>query len=143
MPSIIPRVVGHRARVVLRPLGPVAQRLGDPDARLDGDPQGLRRRAVAEVSAPTARVAMPYLAALSASKAALSSLSSAVRLELAPWHIPVIVVEPGLAGTEIFAKAEAAAAARSPSPRCRTYPEPTRGWPGCSPRCQPGCASGR
>lgn len=66
---------------------------------------------VINVGAPTARVPMPYLPALSASKAALAALSDAVRMELAPWHIPVIVVVPGLADTQIFAKAETAAAA--------------------------------
>lgn len=64
---------------------------------------------VINISAPTARVAMPYLAALSGSKAALSAMSDALRLELAGWNIPVIVVEPGATDTRIFAKAEAAA----------------------------------
>ena len=64
---------------------------------------------VINISAPTARVALPYLAALSGSKAALSAMSDALRLELAGWNIPVIVVEPGATDTRIFAKAEAAA----------------------------------
>ena len=61
------------------------------------------------ISAPTARVPLPYLAALSGSKAALSAMSDALRLELSGWNIPVIVVEPGATDTRIFAKAEAAA----------------------------------
>jgi NAD(P)-dependent dehydrogenase (short-subunit alcohol dehydrogenase family) len=64
---------------------------------------------VINISAPTARVPLPYLAALSGSKAALSAMSDALRLELADWGIPVIVVEPGATDTRIFAKAEAAA----------------------------------
>jgi NAD(P)-dependent dehydrogenase (short-subunit alcohol dehydrogenase family) len=64
---------------------------------------------VINISAPTARVPMPFLAAMSASKAALSSLSSALRMELAAWGIPVTVVEPGSTDTQIFAKADAAA----------------------------------
>ena len=64
---------------------------------------------VINISAPTARVALPYLAALSGSKAALSAMSDALRLELAGWNIPVTVVEPGATDTRIFAKAEAAA----------------------------------
>jgi NAD(P)-dependent dehydrogenase (short-subunit alcohol dehydrogenase family) len=60
---------------------------------------------VVNVSAPTARVAMPFLGPLSASKAALESLSHAARLELAPWHIPVVIVVPGAMDTEIFARA--------------------------------------
>ncbi|WP_068058538.1 SDR family NAD(P)-dependent oxidoreductase [Nocardia xishanensis] len=53
-----------------------------------------------------ARTAMPYLGPISASKAALESLSKAARVELAPWGIPVTVVEPGAVETTIFAKAE-------------------------------------
>jgi NAD(P)-dependent dehydrogenase (short-subunit alcohol dehydrogenase family) len=62
---------------------------------------------VINVSAPTARVPMPHLAALSASKAALSAMSEALRGELAEWRIPVIVLEPSATDTRIFAKAEA------------------------------------
>lgn len=64
---------------------------------------------VVNVSAPTARVAMPFLAALSGSKAALDSFSAALRLELAAWRIPVVTVEPGTTETAIFDKAGAAA----------------------------------
>ena len=63
------------------------------------------------ISAPTARVPMPYVAALSGSKAALAAMSDALRLELADWNISVIVIEPGATDTRIFAKAEAAAKA--------------------------------
>ncbi len=63
------------------------------------------RGRIVNVSAPTGRIAMPLLGALSASKAALESLSNALRLELAPWNIPVVVVEPGSTETAIFAKA--------------------------------------
>jgi NAD(P)-dependent dehydrogenase (short-subunit alcohol dehydrogenase family) len=62
---------------------------------------------VVNISAPTARIALPFVAALSASKAGLVALSDALRLELAPWHIPVTVVEPGGTDTQIFAKAAA------------------------------------
>lgn len=61
------------------------------------------------ISAVAARVPMPFLAALPASKAALSALSDALRLELAAWDIPVTVIEPGSTDTQIFAKADAAA----------------------------------
>lgn len=61
---------------------------------------------VINISAPTARVAFPFLPALSASKAALSALSDALRLELAAWNIPVIEVSPGSTSTQIFAKAD-------------------------------------
>lgn len=66
---------------------------------------------VINVSALTARVPVPFLAPLAASKAALASLSDALRLELAAWRIPVCLIEPGSSDTQIFAKAEAAAQA--------------------------------
>jgi NAD(P)-dependent dehydrogenase (short-subunit alcohol dehydrogenase family) len=61
------------------------------------------------ISAPTARVAVPFAGAISASKAALESFSSAARVELAPWGIPVIIIEPSATDTKIFAKSAAAA----------------------------------
>ncbi|MFF0339485.1 SDR family NAD(P)-dependent oxidoreductase [Kribbella sp. NPDC004875] len=64
---------------------------------------------IVNVSAATGRVAMPLLGALSASKAGLEALSNALRLELAAWRIPVVVIEPGTTETEIFARARAAA----------------------------------
>jgi NAD(P)-dependent dehydrogenase (short-subunit alcohol dehydrogenase family) len=70
------------------------------------------RGRVVNISALTARVPPPFLAPLAASKAALVSLSEALRLELAAWRIPVCLIEPGAADTKIFAKAEAAAQAR-------------------------------
>lgn len=71
------------------------------------------------ISAPTARVAVPFAAPISASKAALESLSEALRLELAPWHIPVVLVVPGAVETAIFAKAgvTAQAAMEAAGPR--------------------------
>lgn len=67
------------------------------------------RGRVINISAQTARVPVPFLAPLVGSKAALSSMSDALRLELAAWAIPVCVIEPGATQTEIFAKAAAAA----------------------------------
>lgn len=74
---------------------------------------------VVNVSAPTGRVAMPFLGALSASKAALEAYTAALRLELAAWNMPVVVVEPGTTETDIFAKADTAAKAalRETDPR--------------------------
>ncbi|HEX2316105.1 MAG TPA: SDR family NAD(P)-dependent oxidoreductase, partial [Thermomonospora sp.] len=64
---------------------------------------------VINVSAASARTALPYLGPISASKAALESLSDALRVELAPWGVPVSVVRPGAVATGIFGKAETAA----------------------------------
>jgi NAD(P)-dependent dehydrogenase (short-subunit alcohol dehydrogenase family) len=66
---------------------------------------------IVNISAASARVALPFLGPLSASKAALESLSDAARIELAPWGIPVVVVQPGALETEIFTKASTAAQA--------------------------------
>lgn len=60
------------------------------------------------ITASTARVPGPFFGPISASKAALQALSDALRLELAHWNIPVVVLEPGALATEIFSKAEAA-----------------------------------
>jgi NAD(P)-dependent dehydrogenase (short-subunit alcohol dehydrogenase family) len=64
---------------------------------------------VVNVSAPTARRAVPHLGPISASKAALESLSAALRVELAPWGVDVVIVEPTAASTPVFSKADAAA----------------------------------
>lgn len=66
---------------------------------------------VINIGAPTARIAVPFMAPIGASKAALASLSDALRLELAAAGIPVSVVTPGGTDTQIFAKADAAAQA--------------------------------
>jgi NAD(P)-dependent dehydrogenase (short-subunit alcohol dehydrogenase family) len=46
---------------------------------------------------------------ISASKAALASLSVALRTELAAWDIPVVLVEPDGSDTPIWEKTDAAA----------------------------------
>ncbi|MBL7488530.1 SDR family NAD(P)-dependent oxidoreductase [Frankia sp. AgB1.9] len=63
---------------------------------------------IVNIIAPTARVPVPFLAPIGASKAALASLSDALRGELATWGIPVCVVDPGGTDTPIFARAAAA-----------------------------------
>lgn len=47
----------------------------------------------------------PFTAAYCASKAALEMLSDALRLELKPWGIPVVVVRPGAFDTDIRSRA--------------------------------------
>ncbi len=69
------------------------------------------RGRIVNVSAPSAWVPLPFLAPIGASKAALESLSTALRTELAVWKIPVVLVEPGATRTLIFDKARAAARA--------------------------------
>jgi NAD(P)-dependent dehydrogenase (short-subunit alcohol dehydrogenase family) len=64
---------------------------------------------IVNVSAVTAQTPMPYLGAISASKAALEALSDALRVEVSPWGINVTIVQPAAAATGIFDKAAAAA----------------------------------
>ena len=63
---------------------------------------------IVNISAPTARVPVPFMAPIGASKAALASFSDSLRVELGAWDIPVVVIEPGGTDTAIFAKADAA-----------------------------------
>ncbi|GAB0103746.1 SDR family NAD(P)-dependent oxidoreductase [Nocardia sp. JMUB6875] len=66
---------------------------------------------IVNVSAASARVGFPFLGPIGASKAALESYSESLRVELAPWRIPVSIVQLGAMRTEIFAKSAAAAEA--------------------------------
>jgi NAD(P)-dependent dehydrogenase (short-subunit alcohol dehydrogenase family) len=63
---------------------------------------------IINISAPTARVPVPFMAPLGGSKAALASFSDSLRVELGAWGIPVVVIEPGGTDTTIFARAESA-----------------------------------
>jgi NAD(P)-dependent dehydrogenase (short-subunit alcohol dehydrogenase family) len=56
------------------------------------------------------RIAGPLLGAYHASKFALVGLTDSLRAELAPWHIPVILVEPGAVATPIWTRGLANAA---------------------------------
>lgn len=67
------------------------------------------RTRLINVSAPTARRALPHLGAISASKAALESLSAALRVELAEWGCEVVIVEPTATATKVFQTASGAA----------------------------------
>jgi NAD(P)-dependent dehydrogenase (short-subunit alcohol dehydrogenase family) len=84
------------------------------------------RGRIINISAASAITAVPFLAAISASKAALESLSDAARIELAPWGVPVVLVQPGATDTTIFAKAASAAKASlldAPPDRLALYSE--------------------
>jgi NAD(P)-dependent dehydrogenase (short-subunit alcohol dehydrogenase family) len=50
------------------------------------------------------RCATPYVGAYAASKFAVEALTDALRLELKPWGIEVVVLEPGAIATPIWAK---------------------------------------
>ena len=53
------------------------------------------------VSSANGRLSVPGVSAYSASKFALSGFADAMRLELEPWGIRTILVEPGALATDI------------------------------------------
>jgi NAD(P)-dependent dehydrogenase (short-subunit alcohol dehydrogenase family) len=64
---------------------------------------------IVNVSSISGRVAAPLLGPYAASKFALEALSDALRLELRPWGLAVVLIEPGPIATPIWAKGKAAA----------------------------------
>jgi NAD(P)-dependent dehydrogenase (short-subunit alcohol dehydrogenase family) len=63
------------------------------------------RGRVVNISGGAARTALPFLGPISASKAAVESLSDALRMELKPQGIAVSIVVPGLLDTALHDKA--------------------------------------
>ncbi|MFP4172399.1 MAG: SDR family oxidoreductase [Candidatus Hydrogenedentota bacterium] len=59
---------------------------------------------IVNISSLTARVSAPFSGAYSASKCALESVSAAMRMELKPWGIDVICIEPGSVATPLWTK---------------------------------------
>jgi NAD(P)-dependent dehydrogenase (short-subunit alcohol dehydrogenase family) len=57
------------------------------------------------VSSMSGRLATPFMRAYSASKFALEALADALRIEMRPWGIKVILVEPGSTDTDLWRKA--------------------------------------
>jgi NAD(P)-dependent dehydrogenase (short-subunit alcohol dehydrogenase family) len=53
-----------------------------------------------------ARFTPPFVGPLAASKSALATIGEALRQELAPWDIRVVVVEPANIRTEAVSKLE-------------------------------------
>ncbi|MDX1522432.1 MAG: SDR family oxidoreductase [Anaerolineae bacterium] len=70
------------------------------------------RGRVVNMSSIAGRAGNPFLGPYSASKFALEALSDALRVELHPWGIDVIVIEPGEIATPIWQKSLAAAEKR-------------------------------
>lgn len=56
------------------------------------------------------RLASPFIAPYSASKFAMEALTDALRIELRPWKVDVMIVEPGSIATSIWDKAKATTA---------------------------------
>lgn len=62
---------------------------------------------IVNIGSVASKVALPYFAALSASKFALEALTDSLRMELTPWGIEVISILPGPINTEVSEKVEA------------------------------------
>jgi NAD(P)-dependent dehydrogenase (short-subunit alcohol dehydrogenase family) len=79
------------------------------------------RGRVVFVSSLSGRIATPMFGPYNASKFALEGLADALRLELAPWRIRVVLIEPAQTDTDVWrtadAEAEAAVATLSPEHR--------------------------
>jgi NAD(P)-dependent dehydrogenase (short-subunit alcohol dehydrogenase family) len=64
----------------------------------------MARGRIVNVSSISGRIASPFLSPYSCSKFALESISDSLRVELRPWDIAVVVVEPGSIATPIWEK---------------------------------------
>jgi NAD(P)-dependent dehydrogenase (short-subunit alcohol dehydrogenase family) len=54
------------------------------------------------ISSVAGRSSLPFTGAYAASKFALEAAADALRVELAPWRIPVVLIEPGVIETPIW-----------------------------------------
>lgn len=59
---------------------------------------------VINISSDNGKVAVPFLGPYSASKFALEAITDALRVELQPWGIEVVIIEPGTVTTPIWDK---------------------------------------
>jgi NAD(P)-dependent dehydrogenase (short-subunit alcohol dehydrogenase family) len=64
------------------------------------------RGRVVFISSVNGRLSMPMLGAYSASKFALEAAADAMRMELRPAHVPVIIIEPAQTDTDMWRKAD-------------------------------------
>ena len=90
-----------------------------------------RRGTIINISSTAGRVAAPFAGAYAASKFAVEAMSDALRLELSPFGLHVILIEPGPIRTG-FKDAALAVAARDPaSPYAsllRGFEQGRKGW---------------
>jgi NAD(P)-dependent dehydrogenase (short-subunit alcohol dehydrogenase family) len=64
------------------------------------------------------RSALPFLGAYAMSKFALEAMADSLRVELRPWGIHVVLVEPGTIATPIWTKPQPAVENLPPSSKC-------------------------
>jgi NAD(P)-dependent dehydrogenase (short-subunit alcohol dehydrogenase family) len=90
-----------------------------------------RRGTIVNISSVAGRMSAPFSGAYAASKFALEALSDALRSELAPFGIHVILVEPGPIRTAFSETARATSPAGAGSPYAgfiRRFEENRKGW---------------
>jgi NAD(P)-dependent dehydrogenase (short-subunit alcohol dehydrogenase family) len=73
-----------------------------------------RRGRIVIMGSISGRSALPFLGAYAMSKFALEAMADALRVELAPWGIHVVIVEPVTIATPIWTKPQRVAAELSP-----------------------------
>lgn len=71
--------------------------------------QSQRPATIVNISSVSGRIALPGIGAYAASKFALEALSDSLRVELRPWGIRMVLVEPGTIATPIWRKTISAA----------------------------------
>jgi NAD(P)-dependent dehydrogenase (short-subunit alcohol dehydrogenase family) len=57
------------------------------------------------IGSVSGRVSTPFMGAYTASKFALEAVADSLRMELRPWRIPVVLVEPGSMDTDLWRNA--------------------------------------
>lgn len=105
-----------RRQLEINVVGPVAVAQAFLPLLRSGGGGGGRRRVgrgsggrIVQMGSVSGLFASPFLGPYSASKFALEALSDALRVELRPWGIHVVVIEPGVIATPIWRKSLAAA----------------------------------
>jgi NAD(P)-dependent dehydrogenase (short-subunit alcohol dehydrogenase family) len=78
---------------------------------------------IVNVSSIAGKISIPFAAPYCSSKHALEAISDALRIEVAPFGVRVVVVEPGPIGTEFGARARASVERflRGPGPYAAIY----------------------
>ncbi|HSJ15611.1 MAG TPA: SDR family oxidoreductase [Longimicrobiales bacterium] len=87
----------------------------------------IARGRIVLIGSISGRSAMPFVGAYGASKHALEGIADAWRVELAPWHVQVSIIEPGVIATPVWASAlhyGAALVARMPPAALEYYGRP-------------------
>ncbi len=118
LPERLDAVVNNAGIVVAGPL----EALTDDDLRRQFDVNVVGQLAVTRavlprlraargrvvfVSSLNGRLSMPLMGAYSASKFALEAAADALRMELRPWDVEVVVVEPAQTDTDLWRTADA------------------------------------